>query len=224
MRERARSSAAPLADGPTAYSPVSIGPIPRGSPLTSASRSSRAICRSPSSRTGSSPASGAISRRIRLRTWSAKWGVTGPASARMSSTLTWCEGAIRSGRSASLIRCSGGGSISWVRLPLGGARLRAGGRLDLGQLERVVDLRLEADAEIAAVPDQPRVVVEGASRVVEVPGLDVEQEAPQLGGNRVGVLGQQQRTPLTARGERRRGGGVERLVRVRDHQAMARIG
>src|SRR5690606_19621487 len=76
-------------------------PRPRGSPEWAASAVRRSICRSPSARAGSSAGSDSISFAIRLRICSEKWGVAGPASARMSSTVT--RRVSRSARSLSLI-------------------------------------------------------------------------------------------------------------------------
>ena len=79
-----------LLEAPDAWGQVlqcAMPSVPRGSPLCSASSSSLAIVLSPSTRAGWSAGSGSISRRTRLRTWSAKWGVEAPARARMSSAV-----------------------------------------------------------------------------------------------------------------------------------------
>ena len=126
---------------------------PRGSPLCSASSSSSAILRSPSIRAGWSAGSGSIRRRIRLRTWSAKWGVEAPARARMSSTLTSLRAAEQLG-------------------VLGLAHPFAS---DLASSASSFDFRLLIHVDRLLVTDHPDVVVEGAGRIGGVAGLDVEK-------------------------------------------------
>ena len=175
--------------------------VPRGSPLCSASSSSSAILRSPSSRAGWPAGSGSIRRWIRLRTWSAKWGVEAPARARMSSALT-----------------------SWPRARAArGSRPRSSLASDLGQLGEAVDFGLLFHLDGLLVSDHPNVVVEGARRVGRVARLDVEQVPAQRRRKRIGVVGEQQRPPGPGGRERRRGRGVERLVAAGDDEAVAGV-
>ena len=106
----------------------------------------RAISCSPSRRAGSAGGSGAISLRIRLRSWSAKCGVEAPMSWRTSSTVTWCSGRRRSGCSAS--------AMPRIFDPAPGYRL---------DLEQGVDARLDVDRDRVLVAHHPAVVVDAAT-------------------------------------------------------------
>ena len=138
---------------------------------------------------------------MRLRTWSAKWGVEAPARARMSSAV-----------------------ISWpASEQLRALRLAHGSSPDLGQRRQIVYFGLLVHVDCPFVSDHPHVVVEGAGRIGGVARLDVEQVPAQRRRQRSGAVGEQQRTP-GARGRERRGGrGVERRVAAGDDEAVAGV-
>ena len=73
------------------------------------------------------------------------------------------------------------------------------------------------------VAHHPDVVVHAADGVEPVARLDVLQEALQRAGQDLGVLDEQQRTVLPARGEDRTRRSVERALRVCHHHAVARV-
>src|SRR5204862_8335029 len=105
-------------------------------------------------------------------------GVAGPASARMSSTVTLWAPARRSGRSASLTgsRCRQRSWLAWLgghvlRRPRGRPHARAGTGPYLRDLGELVDLCLESRRDRVLVPDQPEEVVDGAGGGRQVAGL-----------------------------------------------------
>ena len=173
-----------------------------------ASSSSRAISRSPSTRAGWSGGRPATRFWIRLRIWSAKWGVEAPISWRTSSTVG--SRTARSGRSYSLTRRRG--------YPASGR-----GRLDRDQLGDPVEPRLGAERD-------RRRRRRGSRRGCRRPGRGRPRSRAGRSGSSSRARGGRSaawsvsssgaNTPR--RGERRRGGGVERPRGAGHREVVAR--
>ena len=143
-----------------------------------------------------------ISAAIRLRIWSAKWGVDGAGEGADVLALVAVAGvapvcSLGLAHRGEPIRRPRAVPPSFGPLPLhpalglvlGRSRHRSelaarGAGADRGELGQLVDLGLEGDRERVAVADQPDVVVEGARRVVDESGLRVAEEASQAPAGR----------------------------------------
>ena len=150
-----------------------------------------------------------ISRATRSRICSAKWGVAGPTSSRMSSTVTRCAGreavgSLGAAHDASL--CT-----------------RSSSRTRTISLSSSI-CACTVDADRGLVAHEPGVIVDAAHGVEPVAGLDVEQVVLERRGQRRrrSRAAAADRTCRSRRAPRRAAASSVRSS-VREHEAVARV-